>query len=80
METPTERNRRIFEEATARGEPVFVVRAKDFLGIGAIVAYANLADGHATPEFMAALNDLTREFHAWRQEHESELSLPDLRE
>jgi len=78
-ETPTERNRRIFEEATGSGEPVFVIRAKDILGPAAILAYASLADDTATPEFMEALHDLEGEFHAWRAANPDEIKVPDLR-
>lgn len=78
-ETPTERNRRIFEEATARGEPVFVVRAQDVQSVAAIQCYRGLSVTNVDPDFVQALDDLAAEFQHWQRLHPSQMKLPDLR-
>jgi tryptophan 2,3-dioxygenase len=77
-ESPTERNARIFKEATEAGEPVFVIRAKDLTAIDAIRAYTQLAE-KSTYEFLTALVELEDEFIEWRDNNPDKLKYPDLR-
>jgi hypothetical protein len=89
-ETPAQRNRRIFEEATAAGEPVFVVRAKDFHGPEAIVAYGRIVQAnHGLPleavdlerveEMQQALWSLFLDFAGWQASHRGQVKRPDVR-
>jgi hypothetical protein len=80
-ETPTERNDRIYREARAAGEPVFVLRAKDRLALDTIDAYGHtaLTEG-ATDDFMDALLDVEREFATWRADNPDAMKLPDVRD
>ena len=79
METPTERNRRIYEEATAQDEPVFVIRAKDLTSISAIMLYRELHAMNTSPGFNDALTDLIGDFREWQQAHTDQMKVPDLR-
>jgi hypothetical protein len=82
-ETPTERNRRIFEDATAAGEPVFVLRAKDTYAPYAIEQYGGLvAAGEGDrfdPAFGEALDAAVSRFHEWRRANPDSVKAPDLR-
>lgn len=78
-ETPTERNRRIFEEATARGEPVFVVRAQDIQSVPTILVYREMSSANVDHSFVEALDDLAAEFTAWQRTNAAAMKLPDLR-
>lgn len=78
-ETPAERNRRIFEEATAAGEPVFVIRAKDKWSVEAIYAYDRLVEDDVGSEFRAAIDDLVDDFARWRVDHVDQIKAPDVR-
>jgi len=77
-ETPTERNRRIFQEANANGEPVFVIRAKDRHAPAAILAYGVIASDSGD-EFCDALDDLVLEVERWQAAHPDLVKTPDLR-
>lgn len=77
-ETPTDRNRRIFREATEAGEPVFVIRAKDRHAPSAILAYATIAS-ESGDEFASALDELVNEVEDWQAAHPDAVKTPDLR-
>lgn len=77
-ETPTERNARIFHEATARSEPVFVIRAQDRYAVLAIQAYADLLD-NPDPQMIDALAARSLEVVAWQEANPTLIKYPDLR-
>lgn len=77
-ETPTERNRRIYLDATAAGEPVFVIRAKDRHAPSAILAYAVIASDSGDA-FCDALDELVAEVEAWQAANPEQVKAPDLR-
>ena len=82
-ETPAQRNARIFREAAASGEPVFVIRAKDILAVDALLAYGELY-GHLgvagqDPAFVVALAELEADMRQWRNAHMAQLKVPDVR-
>lgn len=81
VETPSERNRRIFADATARDEPVFVIRAQDRHAPYAVDAYVDLLDYQGTPDpaFSDALAGLRRDVVAWQADHPDLVKEPDVR-
>jgi hypothetical protein len=78
-ESPTERNARIFHGATAAGEPVFVIRAKDDVALQAIGAYMAYAIAHGVDlAFIEACDALVADFEQWRREHPDLCKTPDI--
>lgn len=75
-ETPGERNRRIFDEATAAGEPVFVVRGQDAAAVGVIGYYATRTRDPAMAE---ALDEVLSEFIAWQDANPGRVKRADVR-
>lgn len=70
---------RIVEECQETGEPYFVVRAKDVLGIMILVEYARLLELYRPTNFdMAeAIANARNSFTQWMDENPTAVHLPD---
>lgn len=70
---------KIVAECEASGEPYFVIRAKDFFAMSALMRYTEEVHrtGPDNPEFSAELTRLGREFATWRAKNTRKVRYPD---
>lgn len=70
---------RIVEECESIGEPYFVVRAKDVLGVMILVEYQRLIDTYrpSNHHMGAAISNIRTDFVQWMDAHPGEVHLPD---
>jgi len=62
-----------------KSEPLFVIRGKDELGLGAVRNYRTLATGTLkdADAFIAKVDDVVRRFQEFRNNHPTRLKQPD---
>lgn len=70
---------RIVEECEATGEPYFVVRAKDMLGLMVVIEYARLLEIYRPGAFDMAegIANARNSFVKWMDENPTAVHLPD---
>lgn len=69
----------ILEKATARNEPVFVLRAQDLLSMCALSAYVNAAavNGEISSEQYEELSTIYNQFQDWQDNNSNLVKIPD---
>lgn len=60
------------------GEPVFIIRGKDFLAATAVRAYANLAFEHDLPtDFLESVESVAQRIEDWQEKNPDKVKVPD---
>jgi hypothetical protein len=68
----------IINECHKKGEPVFVIRAKDRASVVALEAYLLVTSyGHCNPEFMEEIKQIVNDFHLWQSQNQEDTRMPD---
>lgn len=68
----------IITKATDRGEPVFVIRAQDFVSVATIKIYAALCELNGCDrKFIHSIDSIVNEFQEWQVDNEHLVKKPD---
>lgn len=69
----------IVEDCMKKGEPFFVVRAKDQYSIFALKGYITAINGIGSinEAFKASVQDILKRFQTWRSENYAQVKTPD---
>lgn len=70
---------RIVRECRDRGEPFFVVRAKDVLSVFALDEYTRIVERYAPGEheLLEGIQQTLDDFRLWQSEHRDQVRFPD---
>lgn len=74
----TTKDKKIIEDSEARGIPIFVLTAKDFISVSAIDAYRNLCKAEECDQaHIAEIGTRIDEFREWQKANPDKVKLPD---
>lgn len=69
----------IVNKAFENGEPVFVLRAKDFFALGTLKEYLRVVrtQGPTNPSYEQDIDKIVQGFEQWRSNHIGQVRYPD---
>jgi hypothetical protein len=74
----TKKDKKIIEDSEARGIPIFVMTAKDFISVSTIQHYRTLCKAEECGiDHLKEISERIDEFRAWQVAHPGQVKLPD---